>query len=94
MSRTERRASASQFWQKHLEAQSRSGQTVAEYCQHTGISAATFYSPRQRLQTSPISGHLFVFRNQRRDRFRPGSRGKEKKSTASSVNNSTTSLPR
>jgi hypothetical protein len=56
ISRSERRASARQFWQQHIKAQSWSGQTVAEYCLQTGISAAAFCSLRRRLPTFPVHG--------------------------------------
>ena len=38
-------------WRKRIEQQQHSGATVAEFCQREGVSAATFYAWKRKLQT-------------------------------------------
>jgi transposase-like protein len=38
-------------WRKRIEGQQQSGLTVAEFCQREGVSTATFYVWRRKLQT-------------------------------------------
>jgi hypothetical protein len=38
-------------WRKRIQRQRRSGLTVAEFCQRDGVSTATFYGWKRKLQT-------------------------------------------
>ena len=45
--------STRQRWQQRLDRFRRSGLTVPDFCDHEGISPASFYAWRRRLQTDP-----------------------------------------
>jgi hypothetical protein len=42
-------------WRKRIQQQPQSGLTVAEFCQREGVSAATFYAWKRKLQTKRSS---------------------------------------
>jgi hypothetical protein len=45
----ERGAAAERIWRARLARQRRSGQTVAEFCEHEGVSTPAFYAWKRRL---------------------------------------------
>ena len=42
-------------WQKHIQVQSKSGQSISKYCQGAGLSESGFYLWRKRLQSKKSS---------------------------------------
>ena len=49
-----------QRWRELITEQSSSDLSIAEFCRQHGVSQASFYQWRKRLETEPLGGNVFV----------------------------------
>jgi hypothetical protein len=52
----ERGAAAERIWRGRLARYRRCGQTVADFCEHEGVSTPTFYAWKRRLSGRAVNG--------------------------------------
>jgi hypothetical protein len=51
-----RGAAAGRIWRERLARQRRSGRTVADFCEHEGVSTPSFYAWKRRLGSGGMNG--------------------------------------
>jgi len=51
----ERGAAAERIWRERMARYRRCGETVADFCEHEGVSTPTFYAWRRRLTGSAVN---------------------------------------
>jgi len=58
--RSSRSVTRQQFWQKHIDAWSTSGQTQAQYCRDHSLNTWTFYGWKQKLTRQESNSPRFI----------------------------------